>query len=121
LLTLMPWAAYFGPADVIVSILALTIGFSRLDWRGIALALVALIGGVLIAHCVGTTTGSGRRCADPRHHNRHGQSACLCRGRAAAARIGAHMRCRSGHEGHGTIEIERVRPVWLTRFRPRNN
>jgi len=50
LLTLMPWAAYFGLASVIVSVLALVIGLSRLDWRGIALALVALIGGGLIAY-----------------------------------------------------------------------
>src|SRR5215472_295802 len=50
LLTLMPWAAYFGLAAVIVSVLALVIGLSRLDWRGIALALVALIGGGLIAY-----------------------------------------------------------------------
>src|SRR5262245_65024220 len=50
LLTLMPWAAYFGLAAVIVSVLALVIAFSRLDWRAIALALVALIGGGLIAY-----------------------------------------------------------------------
>jgi len=50
LLTLMPWAAYFGVAAVIVAVLALGIGLSRLDWRGIALALVALIGGGLIAY-----------------------------------------------------------------------
>jgi len=50
LLTLMPWAAYVGLAAVIVSALALVIGLSRLDWRGIALALVALIGGGLIAY-----------------------------------------------------------------------
>jgi uncharacterized protein (DUF1499 family) len=50
LLTLMPWAAYVGLAAVIVSALALVIGVSRLDWRGIALALVALIGGGLIAY-----------------------------------------------------------------------
>ena len=50
LLTLMPWAAYFGLAAVIVSVVALVIGLSRLDWRGIALALVALIGGSLIAY-----------------------------------------------------------------------
>jgi len=49
-LTLMPWAAYAGLAAVIVSALALVIGLSRLDWRGIALALVALIGGGLIAY-----------------------------------------------------------------------
>jgi len=50
LLTLMPWAAYFGLAAVIVSVLALAISLSRLDWRGIAFALVALIGGGLIAY-----------------------------------------------------------------------
>jgi uncharacterized protein (DUF1499 family) len=50
LLTLMPWAAYVGLAAVIVSVLALVIGLSRLDWRGMALALVALIGGGLIAY-----------------------------------------------------------------------
>jgi uncharacterized protein (DUF1499 family) len=50
LLTLMPWAAYFGLAAVIVSALALVIGVLGRDWRGIALALVALIGGGLIAY-----------------------------------------------------------------------
>jgi uncharacterized protein (DUF1499 family) len=50
LLTLMPWAAYFGLAAVIVSVIGLVIGLSRLAWRGIALALVALIGGGLIAY-----------------------------------------------------------------------
>ena len=50
LLTLMPWAAYFGLAAVIVSVFALVIGLSRLDRRGIALALVALIGDGLIAY-----------------------------------------------------------------------
>ena len=50
LLTLMPWAAYFGLAAVIVSVLTLAMGLSRLDWRGIAFALVALIGGGLIAY-----------------------------------------------------------------------
>jgi uncharacterized protein (DUF1499 family) len=43
-------AAYFGLAAVVVAVLALVIGLSRLDWRGIALALVALIGGGLIAY-----------------------------------------------------------------------
>jgi hypothetical protein len=47
---LMPWAAYVGLAAVIVSALALIIGLSGRDWRGIALALVALIGGALIAY-----------------------------------------------------------------------
>jgi uncharacterized protein (DUF1499 family) len=46
----MPWAAYFGLAAVIVSVLALVIGLSGRDGRGIALALVALIGGGLIAY-----------------------------------------------------------------------
>jgi len=46
----MPWAAYIGLAAVIVSALGLVIGLSRRDGRGIALALVALIGGGLIAY-----------------------------------------------------------------------
>jgi uncharacterized protein (DUF1499 family) len=50
LLTLMPWAAYFGLAAVGVSVVALIIGLSRHDWRGIALAVVALIGGGLTAY-----------------------------------------------------------------------
>ena len=50
LLTLMPWAAYVGLAAVIVSALALIIGLWGRDWRGITLALVALIGGGLIAY-----------------------------------------------------------------------
>src|SRR5262249_8732515 len=50
LLILMPWAAYVGLAAVIVSALALVIALSRRDGRGIALALVALIGGGLIAY-----------------------------------------------------------------------
>ena len=50
LLTLMPWAAYFGLAAVIVSVVGLVIGLSRLDWRGIAFALMALIGGGVIAN-----------------------------------------------------------------------
>jgi uncharacterized protein (DUF1499 family) len=50
LLTLMPWAAYFGLAAVIVGVLGLAISLSRVDWRGVALALVALIGGGLIAY-----------------------------------------------------------------------
>jgi uncharacterized protein (DUF1499 family) len=46
----MPWAAYLGLAAVIVSAPALVIGLTRLNWRGIVLALVALIGGGLIAY-----------------------------------------------------------------------
>jgi len=62
LLTLMPWAAYFGPADVIVSILALTIGFSRLDWRWDRARARGPYQRRLIAYCLGTMTGSSRRC-----------------------------------------------------------
>lgn len=50
LLTLMPCAAYVGLAAAIVSTVALVIGLSQLDWRGIALAVVALIGGGVIAY-----------------------------------------------------------------------
>ena len=48
LLTLMPWATYIGLAAAIVSALALVIGLSRLDWHGIVLAVVALIGGAYV-------------------------------------------------------------------------
>src|SRR5262249_60082801 len=49
LLTLMPWAAYFGLAAVIVSVIALVIGLSRLDRRGIAPPPVGPIGGGPVA------------------------------------------------------------------------
>jgi uncharacterized protein (DUF1499 family) len=50
LLTLMPWAAYFGIAALIVSALALLLGRSRIRWRGIAIAVVAFVMGALIAY-----------------------------------------------------------------------
>jgi uncharacterized protein (DUF1499 family) len=50
LLTLMPWAAYFGLAAAAVAVLALVIGLVRLDWRALALALVALVGGGVVAY-----------------------------------------------------------------------
>ena len=87
LLTLMPWAAYFGVAAVVVSVLALVIGLSRLDWRGIALALVALIGGGLIAY-VPWHYDQIRQTVPPIHDitSDPDKSAAVCRGRAAAAR-----------------------------------
>jgi len=89
LLTLMPWAAYFGFAAVIVSVLALAIGLSRLDRRGIALTLVALIGGGLIAY-VPWHYDQADSAANPRHHVRSGQirrrlsRSCRC-GKAKAS------------------------------------
>jgi uncharacterized protein (DUF1499 family) len=50
LLTLMPWAAYCGIAAVSVSALALLLGRSRIEWRGVAVAIVAFITGLLIAY-----------------------------------------------------------------------
>ena len=50
LLTLMPWAAYFGVAAVVGAVLAFIISLSQLDWRGVAVALGALIVGGLIAY-----------------------------------------------------------------------
>src|SRR5215468_3391530 len=50
LLTLMPWAAYFGIAALAVSALALLFGRSRIEWRGIVLAIPAFIAGLLIAY-----------------------------------------------------------------------
>ena len=48
--TLMPWAAYFGIAALIVSVVTLLLGRSRIEWRGIAIAIVAFAGGGLIAY-----------------------------------------------------------------------
>jgi hypothetical protein len=49
-LTLMPWAAYFGIAALVVSVLTLLLGRSRIEGRGIAIALVAFAVGGLIAY-----------------------------------------------------------------------
>src|SRR5262249_53933941 len=49
-LTLMPWAAYFGIAALAVSVLTLLLGRSRLEWRGIAIAILAFAAGGLIAY-----------------------------------------------------------------------
>jgi uncharacterized protein (DUF1499 family) len=49
-LTLMPWAAYFGIAALGVSLIALLFGRSRIEWRGIAVAVAAFIAGLLTAY-----------------------------------------------------------------------
>jgi uncharacterized protein (DUF1499 family) len=48
--TLMPWAAYFGIAALAVSALALLFGRSRIEWRGLAVAVAAFVVGLLIAY-----------------------------------------------------------------------
>ncbi|MGA7263764.1 MAG: DUF1499 domain-containing protein, partial [Stellaceae bacterium] len=48
--TLMPWAAYCGIAALAVSAVALLVARSRIEWRGIALAIVAFAAGLLIAY-----------------------------------------------------------------------
>ena len=48
--TLMPWAAYFGIAALVVSVLTLLLGRSRIESRGIAIAIVAFTAGGLIAY-----------------------------------------------------------------------
>jgi uncharacterized protein (DUF1499 family) len=48
--TLMPWAAYCGIAALAVSALALLLGRSRIEWRGVAVAVVAFAVGLLIAY-----------------------------------------------------------------------
>ena len=48
--TLMPWAAYCGIAALAVSALALLVGRSRIEWRGVAVAAVAFAVGLLIAY-----------------------------------------------------------------------
>jgi uncharacterized protein (DUF1499 family) len=50
LLSMLPWAAYFGIAAVIVSALALLLGRSRIEWRGIAVAVLAFAAGGLVAY-----------------------------------------------------------------------
>jgi len=50
LLTLMPWAAYFGIAALIVSAITLLLGRARLGVRGITMAAVAFAVGALIAY-----------------------------------------------------------------------
>jgi uncharacterized protein (DUF1499 family) len=50
LLTLMPWAAYFGIAAVVVSAVTLLVGRSRIESRGIAVAILAFAAGGLIAY-----------------------------------------------------------------------
>jgi len=50
LLTLMPYAAYFGVAALIVAALALLLGRSQIERRGFAIAVVAFAAGALIAY-----------------------------------------------------------------------
>jgi uncharacterized protein (DUF1499 family) len=48
--TLMPWAGYCGIAALTVSALALVLGRARIEWRGVAIAVMAFAVGVLIAY-----------------------------------------------------------------------
>src|SRR3984893_5462344 len=48
--TMMPWAAYCGISGLAVSALALLVGRSRIEWRGVAVAAVAFAVGLLIAY-----------------------------------------------------------------------
>src|SRR6202035_3003190 len=48
--TLMPWAAYCGIAALGVSALALLLGRTRIEWRGVAVAAAAFAVGLLIAY-----------------------------------------------------------------------
>jgi uncharacterized protein (DUF1499 family) len=50
LLTLMPWAAYFGIAALIAAAVTLFVGRARLGARGIVMAIVAFAVGALIAY-----------------------------------------------------------------------
>jgi uncharacterized protein (DUF1499 family) len=47
---LMPWAAYFGIAAVVVSALALLLGRAAINWRGVMIGAVPLVAGGLIAY-----------------------------------------------------------------------
>jgi uncharacterized protein (DUF1499 family) len=48
--TLMPWAGYCAIAALAVSALALLFARSRIEWRGVALAVAAFAAGLLIAY-----------------------------------------------------------------------
>jgi uncharacterized protein (DUF1499 family) len=50
LLTLMPWAGYFGVAALVVSALALLLTRARIEWRGIIIAVIAFAAGGLVAY-----------------------------------------------------------------------
>ena len=50
LLSLLPWAAYFGIAAVAVSVVAFLLGRSRILWRGVAIAVIAFVVGGLTAY-----------------------------------------------------------------------
>jgi uncharacterized protein (DUF1499 family) len=50
LLSLMPWAGYFGVAALAVSALALVVGRLRIGWRGIVGAAIGLAAGALVAY-----------------------------------------------------------------------
>lgn len=47
---MLPWAAYFGVASLIVSAVTIVLGPSRMGWRGIAIAAAAFAIGALIAY-----------------------------------------------------------------------
>ena len=48
--TLMPWAGYCGIAALAVAAVALLVARSRIERRGVALAIVAFVAGLLIAY-----------------------------------------------------------------------
>jgi uncharacterized protein (DUF1499 family) len=48
--TLMPWAAYFGIAALIVSALVLLLARSRIQWRGMAVSVVAFVAGAVVVY-----------------------------------------------------------------------
>ena len=80
LLSLLPWAAYFGVAALIVAVLALCLGRSRIEWRGVAIAVAAFAAGGLAAYVPWHYDAMRHRSADQRHHDRHRRSAGLWRG-----------------------------------------
>ena len=50
LLSLMPWAGYFGVAAIAVSALTLIFGRSRIGSRGVVAAMIGLVVGALVAY-----------------------------------------------------------------------
>jgi len=65
--TLMPWAAYFGIAALGVSVLTLLLGRSRIESRGIAIAIIAFAAGGLVTYgAISASTQPASSAISPR-------------------------------------------------------
>src|SRR5271167_4226739 len=74
-LTLMPWAAYFGIAALVVSVVTLLLARLRIEGRGFAIAIVAFAAGGDRLCALALRSDPADRAANPRRHDRPGESA----------------------------------------------